>query len=156
MIAFNTAPSAGYVAISRAPILIREFVRADLSFWHELASDAVTLRHLPALRHTSLDQLADYLFAHNSYTASQDGILVGGLFLSVFPQAPESLVVDIVVHPHLRSSPVAPRMLRELEPLARSYGAKRIRAVLAPDNRCSLNAFDRAGFNKVILVEKNI
>jgi RimJ/RimL family protein N-acetyltransferase len=47
-------------------------------------------------------------------------------------------------------------MLREIVPLARSYGASRIRDILTPDNRCSLHAFERAGFNKVILLKKTL
>lgn len=156
MIAFNTALDSGFLELSRSPIQIREFSLDDLSFWHELASDAVILRHLPALRHSDPNQLADYLFDHNSYTASQDGIRVGGLFLSFLPQSPSSVVVDMVVHPDLRSTSVATRMLRELVPLARSFGASSIRAILTPDNRSTLLAFERAGFNKVILLERNV
>jgi GNAT superfamily N-acetyltransferase len=71
------------------------------------------------------------------------------------PPRPE-LFLDIVVHPHLRSTSVATRILREIVPLARSYGASRIRDILTPNNRCSLHAYERAGFNKVILLKKTL
>jgi RimJ/RimL family protein N-acetyltransferase len=156
MIAFNSDISAGYAKISRSPIVIREFSLSDLPFWAELSSDAVTLRHFPGLRHSSIHQLADYLSAHNSFTAFQDDIPVGGIFLSILPQSNDSVVVDIVTHPDLRSSSVASRILRELPALVRSYGASTIRAILTPDNQTSLRAFERAGFNKIILLEKTI
>jgi len=63
-----------------------------------------------------------------------------------FTGAPEVVVMDIWVHPDLRSRGIGSRLLAEAERHARQVGARGLVAQIALHNAASLKLFQRAGF----------
>lgn len=78
------------------------------------------------------------------------GAVVGHVLLlpqaNPFTGAPEVVVMDIWVHPDLRSRGIGSRLVAEAERHARRIGARGLVAQIALHNAASLALFHRAGF----------